>query len=303
MFDLPLSEALRLGSLMENHPAIGDVNHCAIGMVLRANNAVPDAHDVMPPSAVAYTDDRYEQNEQTDRLTMRAQEWESRDWWVTAEWHLRLLDGHPWIKKLNIGCPWCRSLLKDTELLHHPFDKHVMTGEITLDALAAWIATIEPPPPSPPLPPLDIGMGARFRSPEERMDVRRAADRLGVTMNAYITAAIRAVLSLGLHVGDEMNDEDRTAPGEGVTIYLQDPAEKATVLVASRREGLGWSYFNGAAVRLAMNHDLAVRPFVREDPNTEGRDVSYGPLNGATRARPDDALLENRFPQVDTVSW
>jgi hypothetical protein len=303
MFDLPLSEALVLGGLMEDHPAVGDVNHCGIGMVLQANDAVPDPDNIMPPTPIGYMEDCDEQDDETDWLTMRAQEWKSGDWWVTAEWHRRLLEGYPWIKELNIGCPWCReSSLKDTELLHHPFDKHVMTGEITLDALAAWIATIEPPPPPPRLPPLDIGMAARFRSPEERVDVNRAADRLGATLNAYITAAIRAVLGLGLHVRHEMNDEDWAAPGLCVTIYLQDAAEKAAVLDASRQEGLGWADFNGAAVRLAMNLDLAVRWFLREGPNTADRDVLYGPVQEARRPRPDDALLECGFPQVDATS-
>jgi hypothetical protein len=119
---------------------------------------------------------------------------------------------------------------------------------------------------------------------------------------SYLTAAIRAVLGLGLPVGQEMSNKDSAGPGVSVAIYFHDAAERGAVLQASRREELGWADFNGAAVRLAMNFDLPVRQFLREYPNTQGRHVLYGPVQEARRTRRDDAMLECSFPHIYAAS-
>ncbi len=101
---LSLSDAVRLGSLMMPNPGAGETMSCAVGMALLA-------HGVEPGGAKDYD---------------------------------RLMGIYPWLRRrARHSCLWCGVALRFTGLLAHPFDRHVMTRQITIDALCEWIAAVE----------------------------------------------------------------------------------------------------------------------------------------------------------------
>jgi hypothetical protein len=114
---LQLSQAISMGSMIVPRPWSSDINRCAIGMALIANGILPHRVEVF-----------------------------------------RQL--YPWVDKI-FTCPWCENpnprgasflmpipeyCLLGTFLVAHPFDVHVLAGQITLDELCRWIASIEPDP-------------------------------------------------------------------------------------------------------------------------------------------------------------
>jgi hypothetical protein len=110
-----------------------------------------------------------------------------------------------------------------------------------------------------------------------------------VISHAFITAAIRLVLHRELRVSSKVNDADDLSSVVGMTIYFQDAAEKLAAVKAAQREYLGWGDYT-AAVRLVMKRHLWLHPFLRDDPNTRGRDVLYGPFP------------ENRFRRTEKAA-
>jgi hypothetical protein len=114
---MKLSEAILLGRHTIENPRAIDVEACAIPMALNAigKSFKMDESESFP-----------------ERPFYRA---------VAEEW--------PWLANNPICCPWCSVQLggedlSGTAIIFHPFDKHVMFGEITLEQMCDWIATIEP---------------------------------------------------------------------------------------------------------------------------------------------------------------
>lgn len=110
---LKLSEAIRLGSLLIQEPKESDTNSCAVGMALRAigDNRV------------------FSQDQSSDDLHIPYRA-------VVKTW--------PWLDQKSTYCPWCDCHVFSSGCIWHPFDSHVMRGEMTIEQLADWIATIEP---------------------------------------------------------------------------------------------------------------------------------------------------------------
>jgi hypothetical protein len=104
MRKMQLSEAVRLGSLLLERVAAGHTTTCAVGMALLANG--------IEPRGLGDYD--------------------------------RLMAVYPWLRRrLSYRCPCCRMVLRCTGIMAHPFDRHVMKGQLTLEALCEWIAEIE----------------------------------------------------------------------------------------------------------------------------------------------------------------
>jgi hypothetical protein len=102
---LRLSEAILLGRLLVAKPRACDTKACAIGMALLANGVTPTG------------------DQETDQqAAMRV---------------------YPWIAQ-GEECPWCGEWMPYEAMVHHPFDQHVMAGEIHLERLCDWLAQIEP---------------------------------------------------------------------------------------------------------------------------------------------------------------
>jgi len=114
---IQLSEAISMGSMIVPRPWSVDVERCAIGMALTANGIKPVRCD---PILLLYS----------------------------------------WLEKI-FTCPWCENpnpggasflfnvpefVLLSMFVVAHPFAAHVLTGQITLDQLCRWIASIEPDP-------------------------------------------------------------------------------------------------------------------------------------------------------------
>jgi hypothetical protein len=118
---MKLSEAIRLGSLLVPNPEEGWLGGCAITMALKAVSRfdMATAYEILPD-----------------------------------EW--------PWLKSvrplsIKCPCPPCPVLLpvyligeggfRDpySSLLFHAFDVHVCEGEMSIEQLADFIASIEPP--------------------------------------------------------------------------------------------------------------------------------------------------------------
>lgn len=106
MKTMQLSDAVRLGSLLMLEPRAGRSDRCAVGMALLANGIKPLGY-------------------------------------FSEYGTLMLL--YPWLGMI-FPCRWCYSAPTYHCVLAHPFDSHVMTGQITIDEMCGWIASIEPPP-------------------------------------------------------------------------------------------------------------------------------------------------------------
>jgi hypothetical protein len=112
---MKLSEAIRLGSLMVAEPRAEDTSRCAIGMALLSQGIVP--------------------------LGLRAD-------------YRTFADLYPWLRPIAKRCPMCCAELLGLSIVWHPFDEHVMRcfGDkrgMTIEQLADWVATFEPPESSP----------------------------------------------------------------------------------------------------------------------------------------------------------
>lgn len=204
MQELSLSDAIRLGSLAINDPAAGDIDRCAIAMALAANGGV-DAH-VQPIHCTNGEDDDEDYDEAghddlpDGPVILRSAEKKSWRDNNAYDSHLALIFAYPWLEKAVSDCPWCGVHLRSTELLHHPFDEHVMTGTATIDALASWIAQLEPDPYAIVLrpPSLDLGLGIRFSDEKEKKTIIEAAAAVHMKPDEYIAAAVRLVVERGL---------------------------------------------------------------------------------------------------------
>src|SRR5579863_3566814 len=104
---LPLSDAVRLGSLLIPEPRAFESAACALGMALLANGITPSGD--AEPDEQAF---------------------------------LRL---YPWVAQGSV-CEWCGQWMPYEAMIYHPFDEHVMTGEISLERFCDWISWMEPPP-------------------------------------------------------------------------------------------------------------------------------------------------------------
>lgn len=187
---LGLSEALRLGSLTVD-PAAGDIGRCAIAMVLAANGSgdfyLDDIGEEPDPDEelmeLDENDPPLRQNEESSFLSLN----------VALVSHRALLTYYPWLENTSSDCPWCGKILRSTEMLHHPFDQHVIAGGVPMEALWSWIGGFEPQTPVPP-PTRDIGLGVWFDNEEEKRAVIEAAAKAGMRPGSYVVAAVRLVL-------------------------------------------------------------------------------------------------------------
>jgi hypothetical protein len=121
MTNLHLSDAVRLGSFLVADPAAGDVERCAITMVLKAIGALPEnLYDCR-----SYRGDLCNQ------------------WNTLAYPELTLRGAYPWIDGTFL-CRWCGEELTGECVVWHPFDWHVMHGPVPLDDFCHWLQFIDP---------------------------------------------------------------------------------------------------------------------------------------------------------------
>lgn len=216
MKKLQLSESIRLGSLMVSDPTAGDITRCGIAMALHANGAVPVPEDELYPlPPCPYDLDAEEEaRAEAELLLTRPAEAASKHWLAALRSHLALSQIYSWLDKI-FPCQWCERSLQGTQVVYHPFDDHVMRGEITLDALCSWIASIEPPPECYGIT-LNLGLGVHFASEAEKAAVLRAAAEARVTASAYIAAAARLAVQCHLSVESYLRPEVKVGPGQDV---------------------------------------------------------------------------------------
>jgi hypothetical protein len=198
MTKLQLSDAIRLGSFVMAYPRAGDIDRCAITMALHAHGAVPDPTNVSEPNEFCL-EEGDDQAVNTEPLPVRPSEAYSANFFHALRFHEALTDIYSWLDKI-FACPWCGEggrILQGTQVVYHPFDDHVMTGEITLDAFCSWIALIEPAPETYGIT-LNLGLGVRFASEVEKESIIRAAAEAGLSPNAYIAASVRLVMEYRL---------------------------------------------------------------------------------------------------------
>lgn len=114
MIMIPLSQAIRLGSLLVQNPGVGVDSGCAIRMAVMATGDVEP--DSIARSGYLFGLPVYD----------------------------ALLDRWPWLNCARRLCPKCDRKLIGSEIIYHVFDIHVMARRMTIDQLADWVATIEP---------------------------------------------------------------------------------------------------------------------------------------------------------------
>jgi hypothetical protein len=209
---IQLSEAIRLGSLLVDHPQAADIERCAIGMALRANGAVPETSDISlaPPK-----DEELRELDEGDPPVRDSECLTFHSLNVALCSHRALLSAYPWLESARSDCPWCGRVLRSTELLHHGFDEHVIGQKVPLEALCSWIASLEPPPLVPPQP-RDIGLGVWFEDEGEKRALLRAAAATGLTPEAYVAAAARLVMAHSLPLQGFERPRPAVLPGQGV---------------------------------------------------------------------------------------
>jgi hypothetical protein len=101
--------------------------------------------------------------------------------------HSTLKRLYPWLNEKQL-CPWCADEIHGTELIVHPFAEHVCSEETTLEEQCQWLLDSEEE-----LDPI-VSVAITFRSVDERNAVLWAAQRQKLTLNAFLTAAVRLVL-------------------------------------------------------------------------------------------------------------
>lgn len=107
---MKLSVAVRLGSLLVPKPESGNIEACAITMACLAVGVTERGLDMYGE--------------------------------ISQKW--------PWINSARAICPACGDVMYDISILYHPFDWHVTAkrhGEMSIERLADFIASIEPSPP------------------------------------------------------------------------------------------------------------------------------------------------------------
>jgi hypothetical protein len=121
---IPLSEAIRLGSLLVDDPVAGDIERCAIGMALKANGS-----DDLETGDIPLAPQPEEELRELDEGDPPVRDGECLTFHglnVALCSHRALLSEYPWLGFAHGDCPWCGEFLRSTELLHHGFDEHVM---------------------------------------------------------------------------------------------------------------------------------------------------------------------------------
>lgn len=94
---------------------------------------------------------------------------------------------YPWLKQKQV-CPWCAEQIDETNVICHPFIEHVCQRETTLEDECEWLQEVEEE-----LDPL-VSVAINFRTAEERLRVLWEAQRQHLTLNAFLSAAVRMVL-------------------------------------------------------------------------------------------------------------
>lgn len=192
---IPLSEAIRLGSLLVDDPVAGDIECCAIGMALKANGS--DDLETGDIPLAPQPDEELRELDEGDPPVRDGECLTFHGLNVDLCSHRALLSEYPWLGSAHGDCPWCGKFLRSTELLHHGFDEHVMAEGVALEALCSWISQLEPPPEVPPEP-RNIGLGVWFADEEEKRALLRTAAAAGPTPESYVAAVARLVMALGL---------------------------------------------------------------------------------------------------------
>ena len=105
---------------------------------------------------------------------------------------------HPWLKK-HLLCPWCAECMPAKYLVRHAVDVHV-GGPIAIeDAGATFDEMDEEFDEDTP----DFhGLAVYLQDPWERLHVIEAAREQGLTLNAYMAAALRMVMRHDLRVAE-----------------------------------------------------------------------------------------------------
>jgi hypothetical protein len=94
---------------------------------------------------------------------------------------------YPWLKQKQV-CPWCAEQIDYANVVYHPFVRHVCRKETSLEDHCHWLQEIEQE-----LDPL-VSVAIYFRTENERLRVLWEAQRQGLTLNAFLAAAVRMVL-------------------------------------------------------------------------------------------------------------
>ena len=113
---------------------------------------------------------------------------------------------YPWLKH-ELLCQWCGEKINGTNILSHPFVEHVCRQEATIEDQYQWLQEAEEE-----LDPL-VSVALYFQTSDERLQVLWAAQRQGLTLNAFLAAAVRMVIQHRL-VLTEFASPDPVPPKE-----------------------------------------------------------------------------------------
>jgi hypothetical protein len=102
---------------------------------------------------------------------------------------LRKID--PWLKDV-ILCPWCADKLTDIEIINHSQYMHVPNHEAGQAEVLEWLDDMEEDERRP------LGVAIYFQTGEERAEVIWTARHQGLTLNAFLAAAVRLAIEHNL---------------------------------------------------------------------------------------------------------
>jgi hypothetical protein len=235
---LALSEAIRLGSLIVSDPRAGDIDRCAITMALKANGELCEEDQDYEECEDEYDYENTGQLEAVNEAvlrTLRPQEAVSARWMYALKSHEVLNSIYPWLQR-SFGCPWCGRKLTGTEVVHHPFDAHVMTGQTSIDQLCSWIASVEPSPYERPQQgeTFNLGLGVHFSNADEKQAVLWAAAEAELTPSDFVAAAVRMAIRNRLSVAGFQRPAPEIGPGQNVNFapYMRQSSREKRVAEA-----------------------------------------------------------------------
>ena len=161
---LSLSDAIRLGSLTVSDPTAGEITKCAIRMGLVANGGAANDDGPRLLSHEEYAELHevlYDVDADYERFTGRPGQ--------------SLLSTYPWLTTREFFCNWCEKNLHSVEVVYHPFDEHVMTGQVTMDQFCDWLRELEKCKRPDFTGDLNLGLGILFQNACEKQEVLLAA--------------------------------------------------------------------------------------------------------------------------------
>lgn len=103
---------------------------------------------------------------------------------------------YPWLRE-RLLCPWCTQEVQGArEIISHPVREHIATyDEISFEEQLEWLQEMEDKPER-------RAVAIYLRNPGERLQLLGRAQRDGLTLGAFLAAAVRLILETDLPVQD-----------------------------------------------------------------------------------------------------